>query len=56
VHVFELETPDVQKGEAMITELQFLDRMQLAARRDNLESWSQICFDHLDALLAAAAP
>ncbi len=53
VHVFELETPDVQKGEAMITELQFLDRAQLAARRDSLESWSQICFDRLDELLAA---
>jgi predicted NUDIX family phosphoesterase len=55
VHVFELDSPDVQKGEAMITDLQFLDRSQLAARRENLESWSQICFDQLDALLAAAA-
>jgi predicted NUDIX family phosphoesterase len=55
VHIFTLETPDVAKGEAMITELQFLDRAQLAARRENLESWSQICFDHLDTLLAAAA-
>jgi len=54
VHIFNLETPDVSKGEAMITELQFLDREQLAARRENLESWSQICFDHLDTLLAAA--
>ena len=54
VHIFNLETPDVAKGEAMITELQFLDREQLAARRENLESWSQICFDHLDTLLAAA--
>lgn len=53
VHVFRLERPEVQKGEAMITELQFLDRTQLAARRDALESWSQICFDHLDQLLAA---
>ena len=53
VHIFNLETPDVAKGEAMITELQFLDRDQLAARRENLESWSQICFDHLDTLLAA---
>jgi predicted NUDIX family phosphoesterase len=51
VHVFELETPDVAKGEAMITDLQFLDRDQLAARRDAMETWSQICFDNLDALL-----
>lgn len=54
VHIFELETDDVQKREAMITELQFLDRAALAARREHLESWSQICFDHLDRLLAAA--
>lgn len=54
VHVFQLESADVQKGEAMITELQFLDREQLAARRDSMESWSRICFDHLDQLLAAA--
>ena len=52
VHVFELESDDVQKGEAMITELQFLDRAQLLARRDALETWSQFCLDHLDQLLA----
>ena len=41
-------------GEAMITELQFLDRAGLAARREALESWSQICCGQLDQLLAAA--
>ncbi len=55
VHVFTLETADVQKGEAMITELQFLDRAGLAARREAMETWSQICCDGLDELLAAAA-
>jgi hypothetical protein len=54
VHVFRLENEDVQKGEAMITELQFLERAQLLARRDSLESWSQYCVDHLDRLLASA--
>ena len=54
VHIFQLETDDVQKGEAMITELALLDRPQLAARRETMETWSQICFDNLDALLAAA--
>ncbi len=54
VHIFQLESDDVQKGEAMITDLQFLDRAQLAARRDAMESWSQICFDQLDRLLAGA--
>jgi predicted NUDIX family phosphoesterase len=51
VHVFELETPDVRKGEAMITELRFLDRAELEARRPTMETWSQICLDHLDQLL-----
>jgi predicted NUDIX family phosphoesterase len=54
VHLFRLERDAVAKGEAMITDLQFLDRSQLAARRDGMESWSQICFDQLDELLAAA--
>jgi predicted NUDIX family phosphoesterase len=54
VHVFHLSSANVQKGEAMITELQFLDRAGLAAQRDRMESWSQICFDHLDQILAAA--
>ena len=51
VHVFQLESDDVQKGEAMITELQFLDRAQLLASRNALETWSQFCLDHLDRLL-----
>jgi predicted NUDIX family phosphoesterase len=54
VHVFHLSSADVQKGEAMITELQFLDRAGLAVHRERMESWSQICFDHLDQVLAAA--
>ena len=56
VHVFVLESEDVQKGEAMITDLQFLDPAQLAARREAMETWSQICFDRLDDLLARTQP
>lgn len=51
VHVFRLAEPKVQKREAMITNLSFLDRAQLAALRDNLETWSQLCVDSLDRLL-----
>lgn len=54
VHVFLLDQPAVRKGEAMITELRFLDRAELLERRGNLETWSQFCFDNLDALVAAA--
>ncbi len=51
VHVFRLAEPKVQKREAMITNLAFLTREELLARRDALETWSQICVDSLDRLL-----
>ena len=52
VHVFRLQEPKVQKREAMITNLAFLTKSELLERRENLETWSQICVDHLDTLLA----
>src|SRR3954463_4210059 len=52
VHVFKLAQPKVEKRESMITNLSFLDRAQLVALRDNLETWSQLCVDSLDRLLA----
>ena len=55
VHVFELETGNVQKREAMITNLEFLSKDELLARRDAMETWSQICLDSLDRLLAPKA-
>lgn len=51
VHVFRLAEPKVQKREAMITNLSFLNRDRLVALRDNLETWSQLCVDSLDRLL-----
>ncbi|MEZ5325328.1 MAG: hypothetical protein R3F19_09710 [Verrucomicrobiales bacterium] len=51
VHVFDLESDHVLPNENPITELEFFDREQLAARREHLETWSQICFDHLDVIL-----
>ncbi|MEY2479442.1 MAG: hypothetical protein QOI04_369 [Verrucomicrobiota bacterium] len=52
VHVFRLAEPKVQKREAMITNLAFLTEEELRARRDSLETWSQICVDSLSRLLA----
>src|SRR5690242_6574923 len=52
VHVFKLEEPKVEKREAMITNLAFLSREELLKRRENLETWSQLCVDELDRLLA----
>ena len=51
VHVFKLAEPKVEKREAMITNLTFLVRAELTARRESLETWSQICVDSLDRLL-----
>ena len=52
VHVFKLAEPKVEKREAMITNLAFLTKDELVARRESLESWSQICVDSLDRLLS----
>jgi predicted NUDIX family phosphoesterase len=54
VHIFRLDAPQVSKGEAMITELQFLDRAELLRRREAMETWSQHCVDRLDELLRVA--
>ena len=52
VHVFRLQEAKVQKREAMITNLAFLTKNELVERRQTLETWSQICIDQLDRLLA----
>jgi len=52
VHIFKLKEPKVQKREAMITGLTFLTKEELMARRESLETWSQICLDSLDRLLS----
>jgi len=51
VHVFKLAEPKVGKREAMITNLAFLEKDELIARRDSLETWSQICLDSLERLI-----
>lgn len=51
VHVFKLTEPKVEKREAMITGLTFLPKNELLARRETMETWSQICVDSLDRLL-----
>jgi predicted NUDIX family phosphoesterase len=52
VHIFKLKEPKVQKREAMITVLSFLTKQELMARRESLETWSQICVDAIDLLLS----
>src|SRR6266513_6131092 len=52
VHILKLKEPNVQKREAMITGLTFLTKEELVARRESLETWSQICVDAFDRLLS----
>src|SRR3984893_4783848 len=51
VHVFRLSEQTVQKREAMITNMAFLTKEELLARRDSLETWSQLCVDSFDRLV-----
>jgi predicted NUDIX family phosphoesterase len=50
VHLCELSDENVSKGEACITELQFLTLPELMERRDRLEDWSRLCLDHVAGL------
>jgi predicted NUDIX family phosphoesterase len=51
VHIFRLAEPKVTKREAMITSVAFLKKEDLLARRESLETWSQLCVDSFDRLL-----
>ena len=50
VHLCELTLQNVARGEACLTELRFLPLEALRQRREQLESWSQFCLDHLEGL------
>lgn len=51
VHLFDLESDQVEAGEANIENLEFLSFEDLLKEKDTLESWSQICVDHLDEII-----
>lgn len=51
VHWFELDSADAASREDQLTDLEFLTLQELQARRDRLETWSQICLDSLPALM-----
>ncbi len=50
VHLVTLESDQVEAGEAVIEELRFLTLGELQERKEQLESWSQICVDGLSEL------
>src|SRR5208337_5189052 len=51
VHVLFRPPEQVKKNEQVITQVGFIPIEQLKAKRDQMESWSQLCLDNLDALL-----
>jgi len=51
VHRVELPVAEAVKRESMILGIEFLSAEQLRAERETLETWSQICLDHLERIL-----
>jgi predicted NUDIX family phosphoesterase len=51
VHVLFCKPEQVKKNEPVITQVEFVPIEELKAKREQMESWSQLCLDNLDALL-----
>jgi predicted NUDIX family phosphoesterase len=51
VHVLFCQPEQVKKHEQVITQMEFVPIADLKAKRDQMETWSQLCLDHLDAFL-----
>ena len=52
IHILKSPSPDVRKKEGVITESGFKTVTELKAMYDRLETWSQICLDQIDGLMA----
>ena len=48
VHYWNLDAPNVTKREQMITQMNFMTPAELEEVRDSLETWSQLCLNHLE--------
>jgi predicted NUDIX family phosphoesterase len=51
VHVLRRTPEQVKKKEQVITQMEFVPVADLKSKREQMETWSQLCLDHLDALL-----
>jgi predicted NUDIX family phosphoesterase len=52
IHVLRTESPNVVKREGVITESGFRTLDELRGMRERMETWSRICLDSIDGLLA----
>ncbi|MEJ2648222.1 MAG: hypothetical protein P8016_07435 [Sedimentisphaerales bacterium] len=55
VHYWDLDTPEVEKREQMITQMSFMTIEELEQVRDTLETWSQKCLDGLERMSNASS-
>jgi predicted NUDIX family phosphoesterase len=51
VHVLFCKPEQVKKNEQVITQVEFLSVEELKAKREQMESWSQLCLDNFDSFL-----
>ena len=53
VHILFRAPDKVKKNEQVITQVEFVPIEELKSKREQMETWSQLCLDNLDALLNA---
>jgi predicted NUDIX family phosphoesterase len=51
VHVLFCKPEQVKKNEQVITQVEFLSVEELKTKREQMESWSQLCLDNFDSFL-----
>ncbi len=51
VHVLFCRPEKVKKNEQVITQMEFVPIAELKAKREQMETWSQLCIDNLEACL-----
>ena len=51
VHVLFCTPDKVKKNEQVITQVEFMPIAELKAKRDQMETWSQLCLDHIETFL-----
>jgi predicted NUDIX family phosphoesterase len=51
VHILRCRPGQVKKKEQVITQVEFIPIGELKAKRDLMETWSQLCLDNLEALI-----
>lgn len=51
IHILRCQPEQVKKNEQVITQMEFVRIEELKAKREQMETWSQICLDNIEAIL-----